>query len=102
MLPLGAGNLMLAYEALKNKLSAEGLFDEARKKSLPSHPTTVGIITSSAGAAVRDIITVSQRRDPGIKLILYPVRVQGKEAIAEIVEAIDFMNKENLKIEKKN
>ncbi len=96
MLPLGAGNLMLAYEALKNKLSAEGLFDEARKKSLPSHPTTVGIITSSAGAAVRDIITVSQRRDPGIKLILYPVRVQGKEAIAEIVEAIDFMNKENL------
>ena len=96
MLPLGAGNLMLAYEALKNKLSAEGLFDEARKKSLPSHPTTVGIITSSAGAAVRDIITVSQRRDPGIKLILYPVRVQGKEAIAEIVEAIEFMNKENL------
>ena len=96
MLPLGAGNLMLAYEALKNKLSAEGLFDEARKKSLPSHPATVGIITSSAGAAVRDIITVSQRRNPGIKLILYPVRVQGKEAIAEIVEAIEFMNKENL------
>jgi len=96
MFPLGAGNLMLAYEALKNKLTDEGLFDQGRKKTLPSHPTTVGIITSSAGAAVRDIITVSQRRDPGIKLILYPVRVQGKEAIAEIVEAIEFMNKENL------
>jgi len=96
MLPLGAGNLMLAYEALKNKLSAEGLFDAARKKTLPPHPTTVGIITSSAGAAVRDIITVSQRRNPGIKLILYPVRVQGKEAIGEIVEAIEFMNRENL------
>jgi exodeoxyribonuclease VII large subunit len=96
MLPLGAGNLMLAYEALKNKLSAEGLFAAARKKTLPPHPTTVGIITSSAGAAVRDIITVSRRRNPGIKLILYPVRVQGKEAIAEIVEAIEFMNRENL------
>jgi len=96
MLPMGAGNLMLAYEQLKNKLMHEGLFDQARKKALPTHPTTVGIITSSAGAAVRDIITVSKRRNSGIKLILYPVRVQGKEAIAEIVQAIEFMNAHNL------
>lgn len=96
MLPLGAGNLMLAYEQLKNKLMQEGLFDQARKKILPAHPTTVGIITSSAGAAVRDIITVSKRRNTGIKLILYPVRVQGKEAIAEIVQAIEFMNVHNM------
>ena len=96
MLPMGEGNLMLAYEQLKSKLMDEGLFDQARKKPLPSHPTTVGIITSSAGAAVRDIITVAKRRNMGIKLILYPVRVQGKEAIEEIVRAIRFMNKNAL------
>lgn len=96
LMPLGAGNLMLAYEELKNRLQAEGLFEQARKKALPEHPATVGIITSSAGAAVRDIITVSRRRDKGIKLLLYPVRVQGAEAAGELVYAIRFMNKHKL------
>lgn len=89
----GAGDLMQAYEKLKNKLAAEGLFAEERKKPLPVHPRTVGIITSPAGAAVRDVISVSRRRDPGIRLLLYPVQVQGKAAAAEIAQAIRFMNR---------
>ena len=96
LMPLGAGDLMVAYEQLKKKLAGEGLFDQERKRPLPAHPATVGIITSSAGAAVRDIITVSHRRDKTVKLLLYPVRVQGKEAIEEIAHGIEFMNKEKL------
>ena len=96
LLPQGAGDLMLAFEKLKAKLSSEGLFAEEKKKKLPTNPERIGIITSSAGAAVKDIISVSRRRNKGIKLLLYPVRVQGVEAIDEIVHAIEFMNKENL------
>lgn len=77
MLQQGAGNLMLAYEQLKAKLEEEGLFAEERKQVLPVNPRTIGIVTSSAGAAVRDIITVARRRNPGVKLLLYPVKVQG-------------------------
>lgn len=94
--PQGQGDLMLAYDQLKRKLEAEGLFDQSRKQELPVNPKTVGIITSSAGAAVRDIITVSRRRNRGIKLYLYPVRVQGTEASGEIVNAIEFFNREKL------
>lgn len=94
--PQGRGNLMLEYEELKAKLSAEGLFDSALKKELPVNPKAVGIVTSSAGAAVRDIITVSRRRNPGIKLYLYPVKVQGSEASREIAGAIRFFNKHKL------
>lgn len=96
LMPVGAGDLMQGYEALKKKLAAEGLFAQDKKKPLPAHPETVGIITSSAGAAVRDIITVARRRDKSVKLILYPVRVQGKEAIEEIVHGIEFMNKKKM------
>ena len=96
LVPMGAGNLMVAFEQLKAKLSAEGLFDEDRKKPIPQYPRTVGIVTSSAGAAVRDIINVSGRRDPAVKLILYPVKVQGTEAPPEIVHGIQFMNKHKL------
>ena len=92
----GTGDLMLAFEQLKQKLMAEGLFDESRKKALPVNPKTVGIITSPSGAAVRDLITVSRRRNSGIKLLLYPVRVQGKEAPGEIARAIEFMNRNKL------
>ena len=84
LIPEGVGALMQAYEKLKNRLEAEGLFAAERKKLLPAHPKTVGIITSSAGAAVRDVITVSRRRDPGVKLLLYPVQVQGKNAAGDI------------------
>ncbi len=96
LMPLGAGSLMVAYEQLKQKLSAEGLFDESRKKPLPVYPKTVGIVTSPAGAAVRDIINVSGRRDPSVKLLLYPVKVQGTEAPPEIVHGIQFFNRHQL------
>ncbi|MGP2526509.1 exodeoxyribonuclease VII large subunit [Acidaminococcus sp. LBK-2] len=96
MMPLGAGNLMIAYEQLKEKLAGEGLFDESRKKPLPAYPKVVGIVTSPAGAAVRDIINVAGRRDPSVKLRLYPVKVQGTEAPAEIVHGIQFLNRHRL------
>ena len=96
LLPQGKGGLMEAYEKLKAKLEAEGLFAPERKQALPAHPSRVGIITSPAGAAVRDIITVSRRRNPGIKLLLYPVKVQGDGAAQEIVRAIKFMNRHQL------
>lgn len=96
MIPEGTGDLMMAFEQLKQKLLNEGLFDESRKKQLPVNPKTVGIITSPSGAAVRDLITVSRRRNKGIKLLLYPVRVQGKEAPAEIAHAIEFMNRNKM------
>ena len=96
MLQQGAGNLMLAYEQLKAKLEAEGLFAEGNKQALPVNPKTVGIVTSSAGAADRDIITVSRRRSPGVKLLLYPVKVQGIGAAAEIAAAIDFFNRKKI------
>lgn len=96
MISEGTGDLMLAFEQLKQKLLNEGLFDESRKKQLPVNPKIVGIITSPSGAAVRDLITVSRRRNKGIKLLLYPVRVQGKEAPAEIAHAIEFMNRHKM------
>lgn len=94
--PQGRGDLMVEYERLKQRLGAEGLFDEAKKKPLPSNPRVVGIVTSPAGAAVRDIITVARRRNPGIKLYLYPVKVQGDGSSAEIAEAIRFFNRTGL------
>ena len=96
LLPLGAGDLMLAYEELKKKLTEEGLFDSERKRELPLNPKTVGMITSPSGAAVRDMITVARRRNRGIKLLLFPVKVQGDGSAAEIVRAIRFMNKHRL------
>ena len=96
LLQQGAGDLMQAYEKLKAKLESEGLFAEERKRPLPVNPKTVGIITSPAGAAVRDIITVSRRRNMGVKLLLYPVKVQGDGSAAEVVAAIEFFNRKNL------
>ncbi|WP_293729069.1 exodeoxyribonuclease VII large subunit [uncultured Phascolarctobacterium sp.] len=96
LLQQGVGDLMQAYEMLKSKLLQEGLFDQERKQPLPVNPQRVGIITSPAGAAVRDIITVSRRRNPGVKLLLYPVQVQGENASAEIAAAIRFFNEKKL------
>ena len=96
LLPQGTGALMARFEKLKKILAAEGLFAEARKQRLPQVVHRVGIVTSSAGAAVRDIIKVSRHRNPGIKLFLYPVRVQGTEAPQEIAHAIAYLNKLNL------
>lgn len=94
--PEGIGSLMQAYEELKEKLEKEGLFDNQRKKPLPLLPKTIGVVTSPSGAAVHDIITVSRRRNPGVRILLYPVQVQGTEAAPEIVKAIAFFNKTNL------
>ena len=96
LLPQGVGDLMVAYEKLKAKLEAEGLFASERKQALPVNPKTVGVITSPVGAAVRDVITVSRRRNRGIKLLLFPVKVQGEGAAKEIARAISFFNKHNL------
>ena len=96
LLQQGVGDLMVAYEKLKAKLEADGLFSSERKQAIPMNPKTVGIITSPVGAAVRDVITVSRRRNRGIKLLLYPVKVQGEGASTEIARAINFFNKHNL------
>ncbi len=93
LMPDGIGELSLAFAQLKEKLAAEGLFDDNCKKSLPMLPKRIGIVTSPTGAALRDIITVSKRRYPGISLILYPVQVQGPEAPAQIVHAIEVFNR---------
>lgn len=91
--PLGVGELQLAFERLKQRLAAEGLFDEEHKKPLPAYPERIGIVTSPTGAAIRDIINIISRRFPAVELILYPVKVQGVGAAEEIVEAIKDFNK---------
>lgn len=92
LMPEGMGDLQVAYEQLKAKLSAEGLFDRAHKKPLPPFPDKIAIITSSAGAAVHDMIRILGHRWPMTKVVLLPVRVQGVEAPAEIVGAIKYAN----------
>jgi len=86
--PEGIGALQLAFEQLKEKLSKEGLFDDAHKKPIPSFPDTVGVITSPTGAALRDIMNVMGRRYRGVHIIIYPVLVQGEGAAEEIAAAI--------------
>ncbi len=88
----GEGELWLAFEKLKNKLEAEGLFDISIKKQIPLFPKKIGIITSSEGAALRDIIQVLNRRAPHIRCCIYPVPVQGQKSAKKIVEAIENMN----------
>ena len=92
----GVGDLYAAFEELKKKLSAEGLFDPAHKKPLPPYPGTIGIITSSAGAAVHDMLRILNKRYPLTKVRLLPVRVQGVEAPGEIAAAIDYANRHSL------
>ena len=91
--PEGAGDLMVAFEQLKTKLFEEGLFDPAHKKPLPPYPERIAIVTSSAGAAVHDMIRILRRRYPLAKAVLLPVRVQGAEAPPEIAGAIRYANK---------
>ena len=91
--PEGAGDLALAFEQLKERLYKEGLFDEAHKKPLPRFPERIAIVTSSAGAAVHDMIRILRRRYPLAKVILLPVRVQGAEAPPEIAGAIRYADK---------
>jgi exodeoxyribonuclease VII large subunit len=91
MEPAGVGALHLQYEQLKAKLQAEGLFDEALKRSLPTLPRRVGIVTAPTGAALRDMITVSRRRFPGVNLLIAPALVQGAEAPASLIRALNLV-----------
>ena len=93
LIPGGVGDLYAAYEQLKEQLQKEGLFDRAHKKPLPQFPQRIAVITSSAGAAVRDIIRVLGKRWPASEVVLLPVRVQGVEAPAEIAGAIRYANR---------
>src|SRR5215475_4472982 len=91
--PVGRGALQLAFEQLKKRLQDEGLFDAGRKKPLPLLPSRIGLITSPVGAAVRDVVRILTRRFSNVHLTLYPVRVQGAEAVGEIVEALKYFSK---------
>ena len=88
----GIGDLYAAFEQLKAKLAAQGLFDPAHKKPIPKYPGTIGIVTSSAGAAVHDMLRIMRKRYPLSKVLLLPVRVQGVEAPPEIAAAIQYAN----------
>ena len=92
----GIGDLYAAFEQLKKKLEAQGLFDPAHKKPLPKYPGTIGIVTSSAGAAVHDMLRILRKRYPLSRVRLLPVRVQGAEAPAEIAGAIRYANLHHL------
>ena len=93
--PRGVGLLQAKFEALKRKLEAEGLFDSARKRTLPKFPKRIGIVTSPSGAAIRDMLNVLQRRAPGLQVLINPVRVQGTGAAAEIAVAIRELTRPN-------
>lgn len=88
----GEGELFLRFEALKRRLMAEGLFDAARKREIPFKPRVIGVATSKTGAAIRDIIRVARRRDPGVGIVVAPCAVQGDGAAEEIVKAIRRLN----------
>ena len=90
--PMGAGSLQLAFEQVKRRLQQEGLFDAERKKPLPAFPRCVGIVTSPAGAVIRDFITVISRRHSALEILLYPALVQGESAATEVAKGIAYFN----------
>jgi exodeoxyribonuclease VII large subunit len=92
--PAGLGALQLAFEQLKQKLAAEGLFDIARKKPLPLLPRAIGVVTSPAGAVIRDILRILRRRFRNMNVLIYAVKVQGEGAAEEIVEGVKYFNRE--------
>ena len=92
----GVGDLHAAFEQLKAKLAAQGMFDPAHKKPIPQFPKVIGIVTSSAGAAIHDMLRILRKRFPLVKVLLLPVRVQGAEAPSEIASAIYYANAWNL------
>ena len=96
LIPDGVGDLYAAFEQLKSKLASQGLFDPMHKKNTPMYPGVIGVVTSSAGAAVHDILRVLRKRYPLTKVRLLPVRVQGAEAPAEIAAAIAYANRHHL------
>jgi exodeoxyribonuclease VII large subunit len=93
MKPAGEGELQAAFERLKQKLKAEGLFDEERKRSIPFFPNKIGIVTAIDGAAIRDMISVAERRYPLVEIIIVPTKVQGSGAAEDIVDSLNKLNK---------
>ncbi len=91
----GAGLLQARFEALKRRLQEEGLFDRARKRPLPQHPVVVALVTSPTGSVVQDMLKVMGRRAPWVRILVYPVRVQGPTTGAEVAEAVRFLNQES-------
>ncbi len=97
--PMGLGALQKAFEQLKARLQAEGLFDPARKKPIPFLPRRIGVITSPTGAVIRDILNITRRRFSSIDILIIPVRVQGREAPGEIIQAIaDMQSRRNVDV----
>ncbi len=94
MEPDGIGALYIAYEKLKEKLRLEGLFDESRKKKIPSIPQSIGIVTSPTGAAIRDMVNVLSRRFPYAEIVLFPCLVQGAGAAEDIIKGIKYFNRQ--------
>ena len=88
------GNLYLQFLALKEKLLKEGLFDEAKKKPLPAFPVRIGIVTSPVGAAIRDMLRIIYGKFANMSVVIYPAKVQGEEAAADIIEGIEYLDKE--------
>lgn len=92
MSQIGLGELYIKYQELKNKLEKQGLFDSQHKKPIPKYPRRVGVITSQTGAAIRDIINVSKRRNESIDILIYPALVQGLNASEDIIRGIEYLN----------
>lgn len=92
MEPLGIGALQVAFEQLKEKLAAEGLFDGDFKREIPKNPSCIAVITSPTGAAVQDILQIVKRRDPNVKVAIFPTLVQGEQAAADIVRSLKLVN----------
>lgn len=95
----GLGALQMAFEKLKRKLAAEGLFAPERKRPLPDYPQRIGLVTSPTGAAIRDVLHVVQRRNPTLEIILAPCRVQGEGAAGEIADAVKLLNSYHVRLE---
>ncbi len=96
MEPVGAGSLQLAFEQLRDRLKAEGLFDAERKRPLPAFPRTVAVLTSPSGAVIRDFLNIVRRRSSGLNVLVIPVVVQGDSAPAEIESALSVANQPGL------
>lgn len=92
MEPVGSGNILQMLEERKKKLNAEGLFDQAKKRELPAFPKTIGVVTSPTGAAIRDILNVTKRRNPKMNITVLPALVQGEGAAETIVKMIEIAN----------
>jgi exodeoxyribonuclease VII large subunit len=96
MEPMGAGALQVAFEQLKTRLAAEGLFAHERKKPLPAFPRAIGVVTSPTGAAIQDILNVLRRRHESLNVVIYPAQVQGATAAAEVETGVRWFNRKNI------